>query len=357
MQETSASTAKDSSEKDRAGLGTVARCLLITALLWYLLRELAGLLRPLLLAVFLCYIIVPAHVRLRHRFPGVLALVLMAGAVVIVIYLLVLMVYDGAVELHQDLPGLIVQAEGRFDQVREFLATRAPWLRGVLGDAATVEAYAKHTLREAASALVNAAANTLTEALVVGFYLLFLLLELGRFPERVRGAFATPRADQVLEVAGRINTAIAGYFRVKVRASLVLAVPAALVLWAFGIPSPVLWGVLTFFANFIPYLGSVVACSLPLAIAFLQLEPGWQPLVLAGLLISLHLLSAYLVEPAMTGKAVGLSPLVLLVALAFWGQCWGLMGMLLAVPLTVMLKIVLENMPFTRPLARLMGDD
>jgi predicted PurR-regulated permease PerM len=144
---------------------------------------------------------------------------------------------------------------------------------------------------------------------------------------------------------------------VKVRASLVLAVPAALLLWAFGVPFPVLWGVLTFFANFIPYLGSIVACSLPLAIAFLQLELGWQPLAVAGLLIALHLLSAYLVEPAMTGKAVGLSPLVLLAALAFWGQCWGLIGMLLAVPLTVMLKIVLENMAFTRPLAKLMGDD
>ena len=62
------------------------------------------------------------------------------------------------------------------------------------------------------------------------------------------------------------------------------------------------------------------------------------------------------VEPTLTGKAVDLSPLVTLVSLAFWGLCWGLTGMLLAVPLTAMLKIVWENMAYTRPLAALMAE-
>jgi len=59
----------------------------------------------------------------------------------------------------------------------------------------------------------------------------------------------------------------------------------------------------------------------------------------------------------MTGKAVNLSPLVVLIALSFWGLCWGLIGMVLAVPLTAMLKIILESWPSTRPIARLMGED
>jgi predicted PurR-regulated permease PerM len=281
----------------------------------------------------------------------------MAGAVVLVLYLLGLMIYDSAVQLHEDLPRLIARAEIHLRQISGFAAAQAPWLRGVIGDAATLEAYGEGTLKQAASALVNATANALTEALVVGFYLIFLLFEVRHFPSRVRSAFPTARAEQVLEAAGRINNAVASFLRVKVRASLVLAVPAALVLWAFGVPFAMLWGVLTFFANFIPYLGSIFACGLPLVLALLQLDLGWQLVALAGVLISIHVLSAYLVEPAMTGKAVGLSPLVLLVALAFWGQCWGLTGMLLAVPLTVMVKIVLENLAFTRPLARFMGDE
>ena len=66
--------------------------------------------------------------------------------------------------------------------------------------------------------------------------------------------------------------------------------------------------------------------------------------------------TAYLIEPVLTGKAVDLSPLAILLALAFWGLCWGLEGMFLAVPLTVVLRIVLDNLPATRPLARLMGE-
>jgi AI-2 transport protein TqsA len=75
------------------------------------------------------------------------------------------------------------------------------------------------------------------------------------------------------------------------------------------------------------------------------------------LLVTIHMTSAYVVEPALTGRAVGLSPVVILVALSFWGLCWGITGMLLAVPLTVMAKIVLENIAFTRPLAILMSED
>src|SRR5262249_36255470 len=99
------------------------------------------------------------------------------------------------------------------------------------------------------------------------------------------------------------------------------------------------------------------ACALPILFGFLDLGVGWQPLAAALLLIGVHLSSAYLVEPAMTGKAVDLSPLVVLIALSFWGLCWGLVGMVLAVPLTAMVKIVLQNAPSTRPIARLMGGD
>ena len=77
---------------------------------------------------------------------------------------------------------------------------------------------------------------------------------------------------------------------------------------------------------------------------------------MAALLGADHALGAYLVDPALSGKAVDLSPLVILLALAFWGLCWGLEGMLLAVPLTVVLRIVLDNLPATRPIARMMGE-
>jgi AI-2 transport protein TqsA len=93
------------------------------------------------------------------------------------------------------------------------------------------------------------------------------------------------------------------------------------------------------------------------ALSFLELEPIWRPLTVLLLLVMVHFVTNNFVEPRLTAHAVDLSPLVALVALSFWGICWGVVGMVLAVPLTVMLKIIFENIALTRPLAHLMSGE
>ena len=97
--------------------------------------------------------------------------------------------------------------------------------------------------------------------------------------------------------------------------------------------------------------------GLPTLFVLVTFGFGWEFITIAILLLAIHLTCASVVEPAIIGRAVGLSPVVILFALAFWGYCWGLTGMLLAVPLTVMLKIVCEHMDATRPVAKLVSDE
>ena len=150
---------------------------------------------------------------------------------------------------------------------------------------------------------------------------------------------------------------MASYLRVKALSSLVTALPVVAILWAFRVPFPGMWGVLTFVGNFIPYVGSLIAFVLPVLLAFLELEPPWRPVAVLVLLVLVQFVTNNFVEPRLTARAVDLSPLAVLVALAFWGLSWGAVGMVLAVPLTVMLKIVCENIELTRPLARLMAEE
>ena len=93
----------------------------------------------------------------------------------------------------------------------------------------------------------------------------------------------------------------------------------------------------------------------PVLLAFLELEPPLRPLAVLVLLMLVQLVTNNFIEPRLTAHAVDLSPLVVLVALAFWGLCWGVVGMVLAVPLTVMLKIVGKTWR-SRPLTRLMAE-
>ena len=139
------------------------------------------------------------------------------------------------------------------------------------------------------------------------------------------------------------------------KSSLVLALPVGVILWAVGVKFALLWAVLTFLCNFIPYIGSVIAYTLPVGFAFLWYGLQWEPIVAAILLLGCHVASAAVVEPMILGKAVGLSPLVILASLAFWGLLWGIPGMFLAVPLTVVAMIVMDHFESTRPAAKLLS--
>jgi AI-2 transport protein TqsA len=344
--------------KDRVDLATIAACLVIAAVSWYLLKEFAPLLRPLLLAVFLAYVILPSHHRLKRRIPGVASIGVLAGASIVLLLLLALLIVGSAAELNEEMPHLLARAQRILRGAEQFYTEHLPpWLAGEATEVARAQTRSATLIKEAASVLASAAADILGESVLVGIYLIFLLVEAGRVPQRIQGAFIGTRPEHILAVVGNINDAMASYLRVKVKASLVLAGPVTIVLWVFGVKFALMWGVLTFLFNFIPYLGSIIACSAPVLLAFLQMDSLERPAIVAVLLVACHTLSAYVIEPSMTGKAVGLSPLVILVSLSFWGLCWGLTGMFLAVPLTVMMKIILENVAFTRPFGRLMGEE
>jgi AI-2 transport protein TqsA len=340
--------------RDRAAVRPAAMLVVAAAAGWLLLKELAPVVRPLLFAVILGYVILPYHARLRKRVSGASSLALLGGAAVAVVAGLAVAVYASVLGLADELPALQKSAVGLFHGADDWVRANAPWLTGSVDGKETEERLAAQAAGAAAPVL-GAAAGVLGEAVVVGLYLLFLLGEAAVLPDRVRRAYPPERADEILKLAGDVNAAIVSYLKAKVKSSLLIAVPVGLLLAVFGVRFAVLWAVLTFLCNFIPYVGSVVAYLLPVGFAFLQLPLGWQPVAVAVLVLGCHLASAMLIEPMLLGRAVGLSPLVILGSLAFWGLLWGIPGMFLAVPLTVVAVIVMGHFDSTRPLARLLG--
>ena len=332
-------------------LRTAALVLIAAAAGWYLMIQLAPVLRPLLTAAFLAYVLMPYHSRLRHRVGTPASLVILAGSTAGTLVGLAFITYVSILELRDEVPTLQQRAGELLTQAEHELAARAPW---VVPSGTAAQDRVNRQVTSFAGAVLGTSANAALEACVVALYLLFLLLEGSRFPDRVRKAYAPARAEQILQVAGEVNAAVISYLRAKVKSSLVLSVPVGLVLWALGVKFALLWMVLTFLCNFIPYIGSVVAYSLPVGFAFLMFGPAWQPLAAAVLLLACHLASASVVEPMLIGHAVGVSPLVILGSLAFWGLLWGIPGMFLAVPLTVVAILVMDHFDQTRPVAQML---
>jgi AI-2 transport protein TqsA len=334
-------------------VATVAHVLVAGAAGWFLLQQLAPVVRPLLVAVFLAYILLPYHSRLRHHIGGPASIGALAGLTAGVLVGLAVVVYASVLGLSEDLPHLQARAAELLHAVERELGRLPAWASSLKPSDVPQDKVAAQ-LSRAYGPLLGVAADLLLEAVVIGMYLLFLLLEGSRFPDRVRRAYPPERAEEILQIAGQVSAAIVSYLRVKVRSSLLLAVPVGLILWAFGVKFATLWALLTFLCNFIPYIGPVVAYCLPVGFGFLWFGMSWEPVAVAVLLMCCHALSAAVVEPTMIGNAVGLSPLVLLAALAFWGLLWGIPGMFLAVPLTVVSVIVMNHFESTRAVAGLL---
>ena len=186
-------------------------------------------------------------------------------------------------------------------------------------------------------------------------FLGFILAERESWEHRLLKAFGQDQADTALAAGSRISHAIEHYLGLKTLISLITGGLAAFILWLFGVQFALLWGVLTFFLNFIPNIGSLIATVPPVAMALFQFGSVSRALLVAGVLTLLQMGVGNFLEPKLMGSSLNLSPLVVLLSLIFWGWMWGPVGMLLAVPLTAVVKTALEHNESTRPVAQIMS--
>ncbi|RLB80035.1 MAG: hypothetical protein DRH15_08105 [Deltaproteobacteria bacterium] len=186
-------------------------------------------------------------------------------------------------------------------------------------------------------------------------FMLFILGERGSFQKRI--VRISGESSHVLEVFHRITESIQSYLGLKTLISLLTGMLVTITLYIFGVPFALLWGVLTFFLNFIPNIGSFVAVVPPVAITLFHFGSLTRTLGVLIVLVVIQMVIGNYVEPKVMGKGLNLSPLVVLLSLLFWGWLWGLAGMLLSVPMTAVLKIALEQLDQTNSVAILMEGD
>jgi AI-2 transport protein TqsA len=342
----------------RAGtLPRLAIFLLIFATSWFLLKELATLLRPLLTATLLCYIILPIHKRLHRRRSRTATILIISGGAILILSTLGLILHSNVIELNEDLPRLTQRAQEQYSRLHNWGKDNLPdWLNRWIDDAVRIESKGAQEIPQLGKRIVTQAASIFLELLVVGLYVIFILFEAKRLASRVQTSFAAESAERIRETVETINNGISCYMRAKVMSSVILALPITVLLLLFGVKFAAAFGLITFLCNFIPYVGSIIAGGSPILFTFLDLPIGWQPVVVAIAIFSWHTASASFIEPTLVGNAVDLSPLVILISLTFWGLCWGIVGMLLAVPLTVAVKIVCSNIDATKGIAELLGN-
>jgi len=196
-------------------------------------------------------------------------------------------------------------------------------------------------------------AGVLSNLFVALLTIVFILFEAAGFPAKLRAAFGDRQGSERFE---KIRYEVQHYLGIKSLVSLTTGAAIAAALAILGVDYPLLWGMLAFLLNYIPTFGSILAGIPPVLLAIVQLGPG-HAIAVALVFVTTNVVLGNFVEPHFLGRRLGLSTLVVFLSLVFWGWVWGPVGMLLSVPLTMILKIMLENTPDLAWIAVLLGRD
>ena len=212
------------------------------------------------------------------------------------------------------------------------------------------------------SSLLSGVLNSISEifgnAFMVILYVVFLMLEESIFPRKIRAIFKDEeRHKKASDLLSRLNKSINEYISLKTLVSLITAAVSYVVLLIIGVDFAFFWAFLIFLLNFIPTIGSLIATIFPATMALLQftsVNPFLWVLVCIG---AVQLAVGNFIEPKIMGKSLNVSALVVLLALAFWGAIWGVVGMILSVPITVVMIIIFAQFPSTRNISILLSSN
>ena len=294
-------------------------------------------LTPLVFSAFLAVISAPLVFWLRRRrVPESVA-----------VLLVVLFVLGGLFGLAGVVGGSVrafIAAAPRYAERLDQLLTNAfAWLQGHHIDVSSAKLRGLMDLTAGLALLggtVTQLASVLSDTLLVVLTLVFLLFEVTTLPAKIRAALGDPKAD--LGRFAILVTEVKGYVVIKTYLSVAMGLVAWLMLSLLGVDFALLWGVVSFLLNFVPNLGSLIATVPPVALALVQFGVARATITAIGF-VAMHMIIGNLVEPRWMGRRLGLSTLVVFLSLIFWGWVWGAVGMLLSVPLTMILKILLEG--------------
>jgi predicted PurR-regulated permease PerM len=198
---------------------------------------------------------------------------------------------------------------------------------------------------------VDSLFQAISDAALLLLIVLFMLLEAHGFPAKLRRALGRPE-DGLVEFQ-RASSQVYRYLALKALFGVLTGLVMAGLCLAFGIDFPVLWGVLAFLFNFVPTVGSYISPIPPMILALT--ESLGMSLGFAAVWVAITTVQGQVVEPAVMGHRLGLSPLIVLLSLMFWNWVLGPVGMVLSLPLTMVVKILLEQDPNTRFVAVLLG--
>lgn len=310
-------------------------------------------LMPLVIGLLFSFVFAPL-IEILHRFkiPRPVAIIIVILVMLGVFFLIGLFFYTSFQSFVRVFPNYQEKFEEIFQNINLTLSDRFGLPTGVFGNV-DWDTMLRGYLISVSGSFIEFARGLF----IVTIFLIFLLLERPYLERKLQSAFAEATSNKIGHIIGHINEQIGRYLSVKLFVSAITGFLIWLVLTIIGMDFPIVWGFAGFLFNFVPSIGSILHFAIVSLMGFVQFYPE-QPGRVVAIAISMAVIQNVIgnfFDPRLQGHRLDLSPFLVLFSLIVWGWLWGAVGMLLATPLTVALKIVCDNIPALSPVGVLMG--
>jgi AI-2 transport protein TqsA len=339
------------------------------------LKELSGIFVPLVIAIFLYFVFTPLNSWLINKKMPMIIITLLDIAITFgLLYGVGRIVVDSFFQFSESLP---IYGDKLSNMVR---ATAASW--GLTDPFFTQFSFdqllASLNVKSIAGGLFSSTISLLGNVLFVLFFFVFVLSGNKTIYEAIKHRYVFKKVspelkkikknlqrsdkmvdeeklldkfqherqlrEQQLETTfKKITEQIQRYIIAKVGINLLAGIVTTIVLSIIGVDFPIVWGLFVFLFNFIPTIGSALALVFPVLFTLVQFDTFGTVIVVLVLMASIQTLAFNVAEPMVLGKRLNLNPLLILLSVLVWGYIWGIVGMLLSVPLTAIIKIIISN--------------
>jgi len=210
-------------------------------------------------------------------------------------------------------------------------------------------------LSKTIGSIFNTLGDFTSSFLVFSFYYVVFLASMPSYKNFIKYVAGENNEEKIILSYEKILQSIYTYVKLKILVSFLTALFVFLMLVIFGVKFAFLWAFLTFILNFIPIVGSLVAVILPALMGIIQFDSYSTAVILLILLVSGQMIFGNIVEPVLMGSGLSLNTITTMFGLVFWGFLWGASGMLLSVPLVVIFKLIMEQIPELSAMGRILG--
>jgi predicted PurR-regulated permease PerM len=304
---------------------------------------------PFLLSLFLSIILLPLYEYFNKKgLPSIISLLLVVTVFTLLIFLVTKLIGSSLQDFNSNInlysKKLLIYYYYFVDVI------------GILGIEISAEEFSSliHTKQiiSFTTDIMHSMGSMLTNSLVVLLTVVFMLLESEHFSSKIE--IISRDNNVVVGNVRKIISQVKDYMVLKAIISIFTGLIIWLALSVVGTDYAFLWGVVAFLFNFIPNIGSIIAAVPAVMLTLIQFG-GLSAFIVASLYVVVNIVIGSIIEPKIMGKGLGLSSLVVFLSLIFWGWLLGIVGMLLSIPLTIMLKIIFSNSKSTEWISIILG--